>query len=182
LGTDLIVGAAPPEGAGAAAAISETSSELGGALGIAILGSVGTAIYRAAMATAALDGVPPEARRAARDTLGGASAEAARLAGPAGAQLLETARSAFGQAMRFTALVCAIVSALAAVLVVVMLRRVRTPAAAADRDVADRIRRRNRKRSTGVAAGDPSDCRDGDGCYLPLRPATDIDNPIRRTT
>jgi MFS transporter, DHA2 family, multidrug resistance protein len=182
LGTDLIVGAAPPEGAGAAAAISETSSELGGALGIAILGSVGTAIYRAAMATAALDGVPPEARQAARDTLGGASAEAARLAGPAGAQLLETARSAFGQAMRFTALVCAIVSALAAVLVVVMLRRVRTPAAAADGDVADRIRPRNRKRSAGVAASDPSDCRDGDGCYLPLRPATDIDNPIRRTT
>jgi DHA2 family multidrug resistance protein-like MFS transporter len=41
LGTDLMVGSAPPERAGAAAAISETSSELGGALGIAILGSIG---------------------------------------------------------------------------------------------------------------------------------------------
>src|SRR5690606_18910046 len=39
LTTDLIVGAAPPERAGVASAISETSSEFGGALGIAILGS-----------------------------------------------------------------------------------------------------------------------------------------------
>ena len=62
LGTDLVVGAAPPERAGAAAAISETSSELGGALGIAILGSIGTAIYRGDMALANLDGVPAEAR------------------------------------------------------------------------------------------------------------------------
>ncbi len=126
LGTDLIVGAAPPEGAGAAAAISETSSELGGALGIAILGSVGTAIYRGAMAKAALPGVPAEARKVARDTLGGASAEAARLADQAGAQLLETARAAFSQALQVTVVVCAVVSALTAMMVIVMLRRVRT--------------------------------------------------------
>src|SRR5205814_2308489 len=58
IATDLMVGAAPPDAAGAAAAISETSSELGGALGIAILGSVGATIYRRAMADANLDGVP----------------------------------------------------------------------------------------------------------------------------
>src|SRR6266446_6203011 len=40
LATDVIVGAAPPERAGAASAISETGSELGGALGIALLGSL----------------------------------------------------------------------------------------------------------------------------------------------
>ncbi|MDQ2690235.1 MAG: MFS transporter, partial [Chloroflexota bacterium] len=39
--TELIVGSAPPERAGAASGISETGSELGGALGIAILGSIG---------------------------------------------------------------------------------------------------------------------------------------------
>jgi DHA2 family multidrug resistance protein-like MFS transporter len=126
LATDLIVGAAPPEGAGAAAAISETSSELGGALGIAILGSVGTAVYRHAMGTAALLGVPPEARKIARDTLGGASAEAVRLANQAGEHLLETARAAFSQALQLTAIVCAVVSALTAMMVVVTLRRVRT--------------------------------------------------------
>ena len=45
LATDVIVGAAPPERAGAASAISETGSELGGALGIALLGSLATAVY-----------------------------------------------------------------------------------------------------------------------------------------
>ena len=46
LAADIMVGAAPPERAGAAAGISETSSEFGGALGIAILGAIGTAVYR----------------------------------------------------------------------------------------------------------------------------------------
>ncbi|HSJ49835.1 MAG TPA: MFS transporter, partial [Actinomycetota bacterium] len=46
LTTELIVGSAPPERAGAASGISETGAELGGALGIAILGSIGVAIYR----------------------------------------------------------------------------------------------------------------------------------------
>jgi DHA2 family multidrug resistance protein-like MFS transporter len=45
LTTDLIVSSVPPERAGAASAMSETGSELGGALGIAILGSIGTAVY-----------------------------------------------------------------------------------------------------------------------------------------
>jgi DHA2 family multidrug resistance protein-like MFS transporter len=128
LGTDLIVGAAPPEGAGAAAAFSETSSELGGALGIALLGSIGTAIYRGGMAGAGLEGVPPEAQNVARDTLGGATAEAARLSTEAGARLLETARAAFGHALQVTVAICALVSALTAILVLMTLRRIQSPA------------------------------------------------------
>ena len=46
LTTELAVGAAPEERAGAASALSETSSELGGALGIALLGSIGAAVFR----------------------------------------------------------------------------------------------------------------------------------------
>ena len=69
LANDMILAVAPPQKAGAAAAISETSSELGGALGIAILGSIGTAVYRSAMAGAS---------EAARSTLGGALATARR--------------------------------------------------------------------------------------------------------
>jgi DHA2 family multidrug resistance protein-like MFS transporter len=133
LGTDLIVGAAPPERAGAAAAISETSSELGGALGIAILGSIGTAIYRGGMARASLQGVPPEARRAARDTLGGAAAAAARLPDQVGAHLLEAARAAFAHALQVTVAICAVVSAMTAVLVVVTLRRLPTSNADVER-------------------------------------------------
>jgi MFS transporter, DHA2 family, multidrug resistance protein len=45
LAADLVVGAAPPERAGVASAINETSSEFGGALGIAVLGSIATAAH-----------------------------------------------------------------------------------------------------------------------------------------
>jgi len=47
LAADRIIGSAPPERAGAAAALSETGSELGGALGIAVLGSIFAVVYNA---------------------------------------------------------------------------------------------------------------------------------------
>ncbi|HEX4403462.1 MAG TPA: MFS transporter [Polyangia bacterium] len=124
VGTNLIVGTAPRERAGAAAAISETSAELGGALGIAILGSIGTAIYRGDMARAALAGVPEATRLAARDTVGGATSAAAQLPGALGARLLETARASFTHTLHVTLVICAVLSALTAVVAVVLLRRV----------------------------------------------------------
>jgi DHA2 family multidrug resistance protein-like MFS transporter len=134
LATDLIVGAVPPQGAGAAAAISETSAELGGALGIAIMGSIGTAIYRNAMAHAALDGVPPQARLIARDTLGGATAAAAQLTNQAGARLLQTARAAFAQALQVTVAICSVVSVLTALFIIITLRRIPIPSATSERE------------------------------------------------
>src|SRR5690606_37251614 len=92
LTTDLIVGSSPPERAGAASAMSETGAELGGALGIAVLGSVVTAVYRKAMQAHALDGVPATMIEAARDTLGGARAVAEQLPDTVGGPLLTTAR------------------------------------------------------------------------------------------
>ncbi|MFL5445539.1 MAG: MFS transporter [Myxococcales bacterium] len=124
LANDLVLGAASPERAGAAAAISETCSELGGALGIAILGSIGTAIYRRAMAGAADGAVPHEAAVAARDTLGGAVAALGQSA--PGAALLETARKAFTHGLQVAALVSAGVVLGMAVLVTVLLRHVRS--------------------------------------------------------
>ncbi|MGQ0639149.1 MAG: MFS transporter, partial [Gemmatimonadaceae bacterium] len=59
LTTDLIVGAAPPERAGAAAAMSETSAEFGGALGIAVFGSIGIAVYRSMLNRALPANLPP---------------------------------------------------------------------------------------------------------------------------
>ena len=125
LATDLIVGSAPVERAGAASAISETSSELGGALGIAIFGSIGTAIYRMAMWDAVPKGLPPEALEAARSTLGGAVAVAGQLPAQVGTQLLGSAREAFIQAFQLTAAISAMVSLVTAVGVMVLLRRVR---------------------------------------------------------
>jgi len=68
LTTELIVSSALPERAGAASGISETGVELGGALGIAILGSIGAAVYRGALANGLPAVLPPEAAAVARDT------------------------------------------------------------------------------------------------------------------
>jgi DHA2 family multidrug resistance protein-like MFS transporter len=123
IGTDLIVGSAPPERAGAAAAMSETASELGGALGIATLGSFGTAIYRAAMAEASLSGVSANTRELAQATLGAAAAAAAHLPDPLGHELLLAARAAFNQAFTLTVGSCALLAAVAAAVSLVLLRR-----------------------------------------------------------
>jgi DHA2 family multidrug resistance protein-like MFS transporter len=110
LTTDLIVGSAPPERAGAAAAISETSGELGGALGIALFGSIGVAFYRGLMAGAVPAEVPAAAALEARATLGGAVAVASHLPAALGLPLAEAARAAFVRGIR----VCAGISAVGA--------------------------------------------------------------------
>jgi MFS transporter, DHA2 family, multidrug resistance protein len=122
--TNLIVGSAPPERAGAASGISETGSELGGALGIAILGSIGVAIYRGGLADALPAGVPAQAAAAARDTLGGAAAVARQLPADAGAALLAASREAFTTGLQVTAGISAVVAVGIAVLATVMLREV----------------------------------------------------------
>jgi DHA2 family multidrug resistance protein-like MFS transporter len=119
LATDMTVGAAPPERAGAAAAVSETSSELGGALGIAILGSVGTAVYRNSMADAQLPNLTSEAAQAARDTLSGALAAAEQLPEQLAAGLIDVARGAFVSGFEVAAAVSALV-AIALALVAVL--------------------------------------------------------------
>ena len=88
LTTEMVVGSAPAEKAGAASGISETAAELGGALGIAVLGSVGVASYRSGVAAGLPAGVPAELAAAARDTLGGAVSVAAELPGPTADALL----------------------------------------------------------------------------------------------
>jgi len=87
LTNDVIIGSAPPERAGAASGISETCAELGGALGIAIFGSIGVAIYRGSL--------PPGVTHTAMATLGGAVVAAQQLPAVAGAELLAAARDAF---------------------------------------------------------------------------------------
>jgi DHA2 family multidrug resistance protein-like MFS transporter len=119
--TDIVMAEAPPERAGAASGISETSFEFGGALGIAVLGSLVTAIYRSAMSAAELTGVPAPAVEAARDTLGGAVEAAQQLGGPAGSMLLGTARAAFVTAFEIASLVSAAGAVAAAVFAWVVL-------------------------------------------------------------
>lgn len=107
LATDQIVGAAPPERAGAAAALSSMAPQLGGALGIAVLGSVVTAVYRGGVA----DGTP--------GTLGGAVAAAnGRLTAD-----LAAAREAFTDGIAVAATVSAVLAVVLAISVVALSAR-----------------------------------------------------------
>lgn len=123
LSTDLIVGLAPPERAGAASALSETSAEFGGALGIAVLGSVGTAIYRGRVADAVPAGLPPDSAEAASATLAGALAAAKDLPAPAAAELVGTARAAFTHALELTAAIGGVIALATAILVLALVGR-----------------------------------------------------------
>ena len=93
--TGLIVGTAPPERAGSASAMSETSAEFGGALGVALLGSLGTVIYRMLMDGAALSGLDPNQANTVRMTIGGAVETAKQLGQPVPPSWLQTAQDAF---------------------------------------------------------------------------------------
>lgn len=124
LATDLIVGSAPVERAGAASAISETSSELGGALGIAILGSIGTAVYRHHVSGALPAGLPPDAAEAAQGTLGGAVAIAQGLPEPIAAALLAVARDGFTRSLEMAAVISGALAIATALIALAWLRRV----------------------------------------------------------
>jgi MFS transporter, DHA2 family, multidrug resistance protein len=141
LGTDLIVGSVMPERAGVASGISETGAELGGALGIAVLGSIGVAVYRNQMADALPSGLASDQAAEAEDTLGGAVEVVEGLGGERGTNLLEAAQEAFTQGMQVAAIAGAAVAVGTAILAAVFLRRTGTgptpePELAADPEVA----------------------------------------------
>lgn len=127
LTTDLIIGTAPPERAGAASAMSETSAELGGALGIALFGSIGVAIYRLAIADRIPTTLSASDTEAARATLGGALAAARQLSAPDGAVLIDASRGAFISALQFCAGISVAGSLLLAAFVMTTMRQVRRP-------------------------------------------------------
>jgi MFS transporter, DHA2 family, multidrug resistance protein len=125
ISTDLVVGSAPAERAGAASALSETGAELGGALGIAVLGSLGMAIYRGQLAAALPPGISGQAAEAAQDTLGSVVALAAQMPSESSTALLGVARAAFAQALQLNAVIATVVMAALAIMTAVVLRNVR---------------------------------------------------------
>ncbi|PZG21118.1 MFS transporter [Nonomuraea aridisoli] len=112
LGLNLIVGSAPRERAGSASALAECGGQLGIALGIALLGSVGTVVYGATVRS-------PQAGDSLAEALGTA---ATLPPGPAAA-LVEQAQAAFGQGLLTVAAVSAVVSLALAVVSMSLLRR-----------------------------------------------------------
>ncbi|WP_336205929.1 MFS transporter [Nonomuraea sp. LPB2021202275-12-8] len=122
LGTDLVIGSAPPERSGSAAALSETAQEFGGAVGLAVFGSIAAAVYRAGLDVP--EGVSASAAEAAGDTLGGAVAVAVEQPAPIAAALLDSARAAFTGGLAAVAVASAVVLLVAAALAATVLRQV----------------------------------------------------------
>jgi MFS transporter, DHA2 family, multidrug resistance protein len=113
LGTEMVIGSVPATKAGAASAMSETSGEFGIAMGIAVFGSIGTAVYRGEM--------PATAPAEARDSL-------ANAIGTGDPALLDTARSAFTSGLHTVSTVAAVIVVVFAVAGMIALRTKSRPA------------------------------------------------------
>ncbi|MFB6849014.1 MFS transporter [Streptomyces sp. NPDC056373] len=129
--TDLVISTAPPQRAGAASALSETSGELGVALGVAVLGSLGLAGYRDRLSHTAPDGLPPEASDGAADTVAGALRISGELPGHLGDALADAARAAFAHGLALACAAATLIVITAAVLGAVRLRELPASAATA---------------------------------------------------
>jgi EmrB/QacA subfamily drug resistance transporter len=124
--TEAIMGSLPLAKASIGSAVNDATRTTGGALGVAVLGSVLSSGYRGGMEDT-VAGMPGPAAEAAEGSLAGGMAVAARVGGAEGQQLLHTAQDAFLSGMHAAAFVAAAVALAAAVAALVML-----PARAAD--------------------------------------------------
>jgi DHA2 family multidrug resistance protein-like MFS transporter len=121
--SQLVVPAAPPAKAGSASSLNATSGELGVALGIAVLGSIGAAVYRGGVTVPAeVAGTP--AAQVASETIGGAFSVAQSLPPAVASALTDSARAAFTSGLNATAAVCAVAFVALAALAVSALRHV----------------------------------------------------------
>ena len=106
--TSLIMSSVPLARAGVGSAMNDTTRELGGALGVAVLGSIVTSRYISGMASS-VAGLPEQAREVADSGLSGALAVGQQIGGDQGAALVESARQAFVDGLGSAAIVGAVV-------------------------------------------------------------------------
>lgn len=123
LAPGLVVGSAPPEKAGAASAVNSTASDLGTALGVAVLGSVGSLVY-SLNTDGAVEGLTADQSDQAAETLPGALEVAAELPPETAGPLVETAKSAFTSGLNVVGIVAAGLAVVAIVLTLKTLRHV----------------------------------------------------------
>ncbi|WP_256105880.1 MFS transporter [Streptomyces sp. ODS05-4] len=97
---DVILSTVPKEQAGAASAVSETAYELGAALGIALLGSIVTGVYRGFPTP---PGVPADVTAAAHESLGGAVEASTALPWPTSDALVTAAQDSFVRGLHLAA-------------------------------------------------------------------------------
>ncbi|HEX6873388.1 MAG TPA: MFS transporter [Micromonosporaceae bacterium] len=102
----MLMSSAPPEKAGSAGSLSSTAGELGVALGVALSGSVATAVYRTNVVIP--PNTPPEIAFPAQDSIAGAIAVAPDLRTAPRFELLNSAWAAFTEAMHTVSLINAV--------------------------------------------------------------------------
>ncbi|MGW0790548.1 MFS transporter [Streptomyces sp. NPDC002911] len=120
LGADSIMSAAQPERSGEAAAIQETSFELGAGLGVALLGTVLAAVYRTGMPQ--VPGLDPAQRAAAEESFSGAEDLASGLPSHTAQELLQAARQVYDQGFTAVLTLASIGLVATAAMAAVMLR------------------------------------------------------------
>jgi EmrB/QacA subfamily drug resistance transporter len=116
--TDSIMGSVPRERAGVGSAVNDTTRQAGGALGVAVLGSLLATRYNSHIDALPL---PAPAADAARSSIGAALEVAQRLGGVPGAVLAHAARAGFSSGIELATLVGAGVVACAALVVIIFL-------------------------------------------------------------
>ena len=114
--TGSIMSAVPLGKAGVGSAMNDTTRELGGALGVAVLGSLVASRYDARLSPA-LDLLPASLHAQAGESLAGALHTAADVGGPTGTQVASIAREAFVSGMHLAAIIAGCVALLAAAIV-----------------------------------------------------------------
>ena len=124
LGTDLVLGSVSAEETGSASGVVQTNSEFGYALGIAVIGSLGSLVYRSQIDGAVPADLSATAAADVRESLTGAVAVAGDLPAALGAAVLTAAGNAFSSALHTVAGLAGIVAAALAVLFVTKLRRI----------------------------------------------------------
>jgi EmrB/QacA subfamily drug resistance transporter len=110
--TESIMGALPADQAGIGSAINDTTRELGGALGVAVVGSILSSLYRDELTRAIPAGVPDALSDAAKESLGAA----VHLPGAVGSQIADAGREAFVHAMAWGSIVVAVIAAAGAII------------------------------------------------------------------
>jgi DHA2 family multidrug resistance protein-like MFS transporter len=124
--TDLIISAAPPEKAGSASSVSETSAELGIAVGVVVLGGAGSIVYRSEMASADIPALSPGLANEVRDQVAAAVAVAKHhLTGDEAVSLLDSARTAFTHSLNVVGGISAAAALLLALLAAFVIRNAR---------------------------------------------------------
>jgi len=134
--TTAILSAVPREKAGVGSAVQNTVRQVGGAMGVAVLGSLTSALYRDQI-TPHLTALPESARHTAGESIGATIGAAGQVGPQAVAQIQGVAFDAFVRSMHFTAVVAACVVGVATLLAYRFLPSMRPAAAVPSQLSAD---------------------------------------------